>query len=215
MVLLYVIFAIACGFLSGQFANRLDVSLRREVFFFQRGDFNKYFFDIYYLLGNVFLSIALFVVLYKEFILLEIILLFLMVVIAHFIAMIDIKTCLIPDRLQIILFILCATYAFCLKDFFWMRVVISSVIFLFLYIIYFISEHYGKKEWIGFADIKLFGSTTLCIDWSMLPMFFFAAGACGIIIYFLCGRKKVFPFAPAILFATMIFMIFYDNLLIY
>lgn len=200
------------GFLCGQFVNRLDFSALTNRFFIQKGDLLHYLFKTKYLVGNIILTLCLFLILINHFS--PLILLFCLILTCYAISVIDLKVCLVPDTLQIILLILSTLYAMYIRGFpFLYSVSISMGIFLFFCILYVLADYFKKENFIGFADIKLFGSTTLCIDWQYLSLFFFGVGSCGILFYLLCGRRKCFPFAPSIVLNLLFFILLKNSIL--
>lgn len=210
-IIFHAFFSFIFGFLIGQICNRLDFSEQKEKFFFQKEEILHYLFSKYYFLGNVLLSFFFLLIGYKNFSIFFTFLFFLFLISFYLISVIDFKVCLIPDTLQIVVLTLSCLYIQFIKDCFLSRISISIIVVLLFYLIYYTLDYFKKEEWIGFADIKLFGSTTLCIDWNLLPLFFFLIGVCGVISHFLCGRQKHFPFAPSILLVTLFFILFSGN----
>ena len=113
----------------------------------------------------------------------------------------DLECYIIPDGVQIALFITAIFYhIYLLTDV--QSVIASSALGLFLGLLL----HYGsfyilKKDALGFGDVKFLCVAGAWITINDFPAFLFFSGIIGIItgiLWRINGRGKIFPFAPAL-----------------
>lgn len=121
---------------------------------------------------------------------------------------IDIEYLIIPDRLQIMLFMLALIGIFMKSQSEWVvflfSAAISGGVALFLRNVV---SHWKKQESLGLGDVKLMFISGLFLHYSNLVFFFLFSGILGIIfglIWEWSGKGKRFPFGPAL--ATSLFL---------
>lgn len=135
------------------------------------------------------------------------------------IALIDLRTTLIPDVLSIsllwlgLLFNAFAIYKVSLKS-----AVIGAVgAYLFFWLLFYLVKWLFKKEAIGFGDLKLFAALGAWLGILSLPPLILLSSLCGLILALLMksSLSEPLPFGPAIVLAGLIMFIFEPEIMLF
>jgi len=125
----------------------------------------------------------------------------------------DLEHYMIPDTIQVALFLLGIAYVWSMGLSLDDRLLNAAVCFGIGLLL-----HYGYfwlmgKHGLGFGDVKLLASIGLWIPINALPVFLFLSGIIGILtalLWKLFGRGPYFPFGPALIL-TMLIMVLWPN----
>ncbi|PZU04330.1 MAG: prepilin peptidase [Francisella sp.] len=128
------------------------------------------------------------------------------------IALVDLRTTLIPDVLSIsllwsgLLFNAFAIYKVPLKS----AVLGAAGAYLFFWLLFYLVKWLFKKEAIGFGDLKLFAALGAWLGILSLPTLVLLSSLCGLVLALLMkpGLSKPLPFGPAIVLAGLVMFIF-------
>ena len=202
------IFIFLLGFFVAYFSNFFSFHEEYDKIIYKK---NKFFLTKYYLIGNFILA-SFFAINYINDVLfinnkLFLVINFVILIIFYIIAVIDIKTYIVPDLFQFFVFILLFLYSFLFKDNFLLQCKISIIGFVVLNIIYYTLDFFSEKLFIGYADIKLFGSILLILDSELISLYIAMIGFLGL-IFKIFWKEKYIPFAPSILIIAAFFIIF-------
>lgn len=135
------------------------------------------------------------------------------------IALIDLRTTLIPDVLSIsllwlgLLFNAFAIYKVPLKS-----AVLGAVgAYLFFWLLFYLVKWLFKKEAIGFGDLKLFAALGAWLGILSLPPLILLSSLCGLILALLMksSLSEPLPFGPAIVLAGLIMFIFGPKIMLF
>lgn len=114
---------------------------------------------------------------------------------------IDFEHYIIPDGLNIFIFLIGVFYAI-YKEFDIISSLLNSAIYFFLaYSIRYGFYLWRKKEGLGLGDVKFFAAVGVFMNFSQIPIFLFIAGSLGVVtslLWRLCGKGDIFPFGPAL-----------------
>ncbi len=125
---------------------------------------------------------------------------------------IDLEHMIIPDSMQIVLFIIGIIYivlGYSESGGIGHHALSSLAAFVFAVSIYFIGLWYKKQEAMGIGDVKFFAVAGLWTGFINFIPFLFLSGVAGILTSVILRKRKV-PFAPSMIIA-LIFVLLFPN----
>jgi prepilin signal peptidase PulO-like enzyme (type II secretory pathway) len=130
---------------------------------------------------------------------------------------IDMDHMILPDQLNIILFVLGIFYIFVFDPFRIEIALMGAVLYAgLLWVTGWIMRALLKKEAVGFGDVKFFAVAGLWLGPWMLPFFLCLSGVAGVVfglIWKSMRRGVVFPFGPALIASFIFFLLAGDRIM--
>lgn len=130
------------------------------------------------------------------------------------IVLVDLEHYIIPDEMNILIFILGITYGI-YNDMPIDQMILMPVLYLALalglrYLMFF----WKKKEGLGLGDVKFFLAAGTFLSIESLPIFLFFSGIAGIVIamiWKLMKKGEIFPFGPALALSLLFCVAFPES----
>ncbi len=123
----------------------------------------------------------------------------------------DLEHYIIPDKAQLLLLVLAFPYAWVRDVAIWPLLLGAVVGGLTGVALRSLGRVWKKREALGWGDVKFLVVVGLYLGIAPLPVFFFLAGVAGIatgMVWRLMGRGVMFPFAPALVMALWLLLVF-------